>query len=84
METGKHHFHSKLTISTLPNNKEQCLKRLLSLKRKLLKNDTVKKEYTEIMQKIFERGHATCVPQEQLETEPKQGVVPSTFRCASS
>jgi hypothetical protein len=56
----------------LPNNKEQCVKRLLSLKRKLLRNDTVKKEYTEFMKKIFDRGHASYIPKEQLQTTPNQ------------
>ena len=54
-------------------NKEQCVKRLLSLKRKLLlRNDTVKKEYTEFMKRIFDRSHASYIPKEQLQTTPDQ------------
>ena len=60
----------KTDNDNLPNNKEQCVKRLLSLKRKLLRNDTVKKEYTEFMKKIFDRGHASYIPKEQLQTTP--------------
>lgn len=54
----------------LPNNKEQRVKRLLSLKRKFLRNSTVKKKYVEFMEKMFDRGHAGYVPEEQLETKP--------------
>ena len=56
----------------LPNNKEQCVKRLLSLKSKLLRNNTVKEEYIELMNKIFERGHASYIPKEQLHTAPNE------------
>ena len=53
---------------TLPNNREQCLKRLLGIKRKLLKNGKTLKHYTEFMQKIFDKNHASLVPPEELET----------------
>ena len=52
----------------LPNNRDQCLKRLLGIKRKLLKNEKVRKDYTEFLQKIFDRNHASVVPPEELKT----------------
>ena len=53
---------------TLPNNRDQCLKRLLGIKRKLLKNSKTLKHYTEFMQKIFDKNHASPVPLEELKT----------------
>ena len=43
------------------------MKLLLSLKRKLIKNNTIKKEYTEFIQKNFDRAHASYIPKEQLQ-----------------
>ena len=54
----------------LPDNRSQCIKRLLSLKTKLLKKEQVRKDYTQFMQKIFDRGHATRVPETELKTAP--------------
>ena len=54
----------------LPNNKRHCLKRLLSLKRKLISNDKVRSDYLAFMQKLFDRGHASQVPGDKLQTEP--------------
>ena len=53
---------------TLPNNRDLCLKRLLGIKRKLLKNGKTLKHYTEFMQKIFDKNHASPVPPEELKT----------------
>ena len=53
---------------SLPNNRQHCLQRLLYLKRKLLKNHKTRTDYVEFMQKIMERGHASPVPKEELET----------------
>ena len=53
---------------TLPNNREQCLKRLLGIKRKVLKNSKTLKLYTEFMQEIFVKNHASLVPPEELTT----------------
>ena len=53
---------------TLPHNRDQCLKRLLGIKRKLLKNSKTLKHYTEFMQKIFDKNHASPVPPEELKT----------------
>ena len=63
---------------SLPNNKEHCLRRLLSLKRKLVKNEKAKKDYIEFMQKNFDRGHASQIPHDELHTAPG-GVVPTTL-----
>ena len=52
----------------LPNNRKQCLKRLLGIKQKLLKNGKILKRYAEFMQKIFAKNHASHVPSEELKT----------------
>ena len=53
----------------MPDNRTQCIKRLLSLKSKLTKKDQVRKDYFEFMQKILDRGHASRVPEEELKTD---------------
>jgi len=58
----------KTDDETLSNNREQCLKRLLGIKRKILKNGKTLKHYTEFMQKIFDKNRASLVPPEELET----------------
>ena len=47
----------KIDDVSLPNNREQCLKRLLGIKRKLLKKAKTLELYTEFMQKIFIKNH---------------------------
>ena len=54
---------------TLPNNHEHCLKRLLSIKNKLLRHEKVQEHYIEFMQKILDRNHASLVPPEDLNTQ---------------
>ncbi|PFX13024.1 hypothetical protein AWC38_SpisGene22936 [Stylophora pistillata] len=58
----------KTSAVILPNNCEQCLKRLLGIKRKLLKNSKTLKHYTEFMQKIFDKNHASPIPSGELKT----------------
>jgi len=53
---------------TLPNNRGQCLKLLVCIKRKLQKNDKTLRHYTELMQKIFDKNHASPIPSEELNT----------------
>ena len=55
---------------SLPNNKEQCARMLLALKRKLVIDEKAKKDYIEFMQKTFDRGHASQVPNDELQTPP--------------
>ena len=55
---------------TLPNNKRHCLRRLLSLKRKLLNDEQLKSDYLAFMQKTLDRGHASRIPANQLHTPP--------------
>ena len=50
----------------LPNNCDHSLKRLLGLKRKLLKDGKVHRNYTEFIQ-VFDRGHAVS---HQIKTTP--------------
>lgn len=53
---------------TLPNNKRHCLSRLLSLKRKLVNDEKLNADYLAFMKKILDRGHASRVPANQLNT----------------
>ena len=54
----------------LPDNREQCLRRLLSLKRKLCKDERARENYIAFMQKILERQHASRVPDNELTPTP--------------
>ena len=54
----------------LPNNREQCMKRLLSLKKKLCNNQKAKENYVDFMQKIVDRQHASRVPADELTGPP--------------
>lgn len=53
----------------LPDNKKHCLRRLLSLKRRLL-NDTKLKDndYLTFTKTTLDKGHASQVPVDQLQT----------------
>ena len=55
---------------SLPNNYEQCLKRLISLKKKLKRDARIQRDYLEFMQKVLDRKHADRVPKEELKTSP--------------
>lgn len=54
---------------SLPNNRQHCLRRLLSLKRKLQRNEKAKQAYVEFMQKLIDRNHASRVPANELTTQ---------------
>lgn len=54
----------------LPDNKEQCTRRLLSLKRKLVKNEKIRSDYLDFMQKILDRKHAERVPADEIPGKP--------------
>ena len=54
----------------LPDNREQCVRRLLSLKRKLCKDERARENYIAFMQKILERQHASRVPDNELTPTP--------------
>ena len=53
----------------LPNNKGHCLRRLLSLKRRLLNDSKLKEDCLAFMKKTLDNGHASRVPVDQLSTE---------------
>ena len=55
---------------SFPNNYEQCLKRLISLKKKLQKNPKAHDDYVAFMENIIDRKHADRVPNEELKTLP--------------
>lgn len=46
----------------LPDNKGHCLRRLLSLKRRLLNDKGLKDDYLAFMKRILDNGHASQVP----------------------
>lgn len=50
-----------------PNNSEQCLQRLNSLKGKLLKKPHVKQDYLDFMNKVIKRGYAEPVPSDDFD-----------------
>ena len=54
---------------SLPDNKGYCLRRLLSLKRRLLNDSNLKEDYLAFMKKTLDNGHASRVPDDQLCTE---------------
>ena len=54
----------------LPNNREQCMKRLLSLKKKLCNDQKAKENYVDFMQKTVDRQHASRVPADELTGSP--------------
>ena len=54
---------------SLPNNKGHCLRRLLSLKRRLLNNSKLKEDYLAFMKKTLDNGHTSRVSVDQLSTE---------------
>ena len=59
----------KTDTVTLPNNREQCLKRLLGIMRTFLRNRELWTHYIEFMENLFDRKHASPVPSEELKTE---------------
>ena len=58
----------KTDTVTMPNNKGHCLRRLLSLKRRLLNDNKLKDDYLAFMKKTLDNGHASRVPVDQLTT----------------
>ena len=61
---------------SLPNNKGHCLRRLLSLKRRLLNNSKLKEDYLAFMKKTLDNGHTSRVSVDQLSTKG-QSMAPS-------
>ena len=53
-----------------PDNREQCLRRLPSLKRKLCKDERARENYNAFMQKILERQHESRVQDNELTPTP--------------
>lgn len=54
---------------TLPNNRERCLKRLLGIKKKFLRNRELWTHHTEFMQKPLRQKTRQSSPSEELKTE---------------
>lgn len=52
----------------MPDNRHQAEQHLTSLQRKFLKYPDFHKEYTGYMRELLEKGYATRVPEEQLDS----------------
>lgn len=50
----------------MPNNQPVAEQRLLGLKRKFQRNEQFKKEYTDYLTDVIDKGYAEVIPQEQL------------------
>ena len=66
----------------LPNNRPLAVQRLKSLQRKFNSNDVFKKKYTDFIDDLFMKGHASLVPEKDLAREdglvwylPHHGVI---------
>ncbi|XP_075539206.1 uncharacterized protein LOC142573874 [Dermacentor variabilis] len=59
----------ELTRSRLPNNREQALSRLLSLRRTLRKNPETRERFVNFMNKLFIKGHAEEAPPLHVDEE---------------
>ncbi|CAB4026323.1 Hypothetical predicted protein [Paramuricea clavata] len=55
----------------LPDNRPHCLRRMMSLKRKFEKDPKLFKDYSEFMEKIISKGHASKVEDSAHEFQPK-------------
>ena len=69
---AKRNWETPLLFKTdtvlLPDNQGHCLRRLLSLKRRLLNDNKLKDDYLAFMKKTFVNGHGSRVPVDQLAT----------------
>ena len=54
-------------VVTMPNNREKARYRLKSIKKKMEKDESFRKEYTAFMAKLVKAGHAAKVPKHRLE-----------------
>ena len=57
----------KADEKSLPNNWEYCLTRLLSLKKKMQKDEKLRTDYVQFMENTINRKHASRVPGEKLQ-----------------
>ena len=57
---------------SLPNNREYCLTRLLSLKKKMQKDEKLRTDYVQFMENTINRKHASRVPDEELQVSEGQ------------
>lgn len=67
-ETGRCRCLLKQILS-LPINHKQCLKRLLGINRRFLRNGELCNHHAEFMQNLFDRNPASAVPSAELNTE---------------
>ena len=65
------HYSIKLPFRNqsmkLPSNIQQGVQRLTCLKRKLQKNKRFKTDYVSFMSKLFDKGYAEIIPQDQMQ-----------------
>ena len=96
------HYEAPLPLKTetekLPNNRTLAERRLQWLKKKLIKNETLCRDYKAFMQELLEKGYAERVPKEEISTEnghinyvphhgvyhPKKGKLRVVFDCSAT
>lgn len=64
------------TQPNLPNNKPMAMKRLMSLKQKLLNNPSEKSEYLDFMNDLISNGDAEPVPSNQNQSNTSVNYIP--------
>ena len=55
---------------TMPNNRNQALKRAIWQKKKMLHGENYRKDYVNFVNEMIANGYARKVPEDQLETSP--------------
>ena len=66
----------KNSAAILPDNYPMAVRRLQSLKRRLIKDPDLHRHYTDQMESIIQMGHAEKVPMQELSSGIKQWYIP--------
>ena len=56
--------------TTMPNNRDQALKRAMWQRKKMLRDENYRNDYVSFVNEMISRGHARKVPEDRLEVEP--------------
>ena len=71
--TEEGHYEMPLPMkkqdAKLPNNRNMAMQRLQGLRRRLVRNDAFRREYTQCMQATLDKGYAEPVPAEELNLQ---------------
>ncbi|XP_064647111.1 uncharacterized protein LOC135499967 [Lineus longissimus] len=66
----------KTPAPVLPNNKSQAEKRLRQLRARLSKDETYRTKYTDFMNDMLDSGHASKVPQDEVDSDNPTWYIP--------